>query len=105
MCAPTTNMATEGAGAAARAQTHSRQSQAIPRGTPQRFQSQTEAALAIVHAKLREDNAKQRKIVAEYEHYCILLEQTLSQITQAPVELLRENYRQGKPLLYTRTTP
>ena len=93
-------MATEGAGAAARAQT-----QEMPRRTSHRFQPQTEAALAIVHAKLREDNANQRKIVAEYEHYCILLEQTLSQITQVPVELLRENYRQGKPLLYTRTTP
>ena len=93
-------MATEGAGAAARAQT-----QEMPRRTSHSFQPQTEATLAIVHAKLREDNANQRKIVAEYEHYCILLEQTLSQITQAPVELLRENYRQGKPLLYTRTTP
>ena len=65
-------------------------------------QSQTEAALAIVHAKLREDNANQRKIVAEYEHYCILLEQTLAHLTQCPVEQLRRNYRQGKPLLRRR---
>jgi len=61
---------------------------------------QAEAALAIVHARLRTDNANQRKINAEYEHYCILLEQTLAQITRCTVEELRRNYRHGKPLLY-----
>ena len=57
------------------------------------------AALAATHAKLREDNANQRKIVAEYEHYCVLLENTLANVTGVPVSVVRSNYRGARPLL------
>jgi len=56
-------------------------------------------ALAHTHAKLREDNANMRKIVAEYEHYCVLLENTLSRFAAVPVDNIRTNYRGGRPIL------
>jgi hypothetical protein len=56
-------------------------------------------ALAITHAKLREDNANQRKVIAEYEHYCVLLENTLALFAAVPVERMRYNYRTGRPML------
>ncbi|MBC83315.1 MAG: hypothetical protein CL454_00470 [Acidimicrobiaceae bacterium] len=58
-------------------------------------------ALAHTHAKLREDNANMRKIVAEYEHYCVLLENTLSRFAAVPVDRIRVNYRNGRPMLET----
>ena len=56
-------------------------------------------ALAITHAQLREDNANQRKVIAEYEHYCVLLENTLALFAAVPVERMRYNYRTGRPML------
>lgn len=56
-------------------------------------------ALAATHGRLREDNANQRRIVAEYEHYCVLLENTLASLTNVPVMVLRSNYKHGRPLL------
>jgi len=56
-------------------------------------------ALAATHARLREDNANMRKVVAEYEHYCVLLENTLARFAAVPVDQIRTNYRRGKPVL------
>ena len=58
------------------------------------------AALAATHGRLREDNAAQRRIVAEYEHYCVLLENTLASLTNVPVTVVRSNYKNGRPLLH-----
>ena len=55
------------------------------------------AALAATHGRLREDNAAQRRIVAEYEHYCVLLENTLASLTNVPVTVVRSNYKNGRP--------
>lgn len=58
------------------------------------------SALAATHGRLREDNANQRRVVAEYEHYCVLLENTLSSLTNVPVTVMRSNYKNGRPLLH-----
>lgn len=58
------------------------------------------AALAATHGRLREDNANQRRVVAEYENYCVLLENTLSSLTNVPVTVMRSNYKNGRPLLH-----
>lgn len=58
------------------------------------------SALAATHGRLREDNANQRKIVAEYEHYCILLENTLANLANVPVSVMRSNYKNGRPLMH-----
>ena len=58
------------------------------------------SALAATHGRLREDNANQRKIVAEYEHYCILLENTLASLVNVPVSILRSIYKYGRPLMH-----
>lgn len=63
------------------------------------------SALAATHGRLREDNVNQRRVVAEYEHYCVLLENTLSSLTNVPVTIVRSNYKNGRPLLHFNAPP